>query len=1096
MKLRIITGRHGVGKTRKVYSEIGQAVNSGRSSQILIVPELFTHTAEHEIMKQLNTEGILSLQVLSPSRIQARIFDETGGRTFTRLDNRGRCMIIRKCINEHASEMGIYKHIYESHAFAEELLAAISNFKQCDITPEQLEVALKNAGSDTLLKSKLEVLHTVYKSYEHYMSGNYIDEESSIALMIEKLPSSKLIRSSEIWMDGFDRFNSLNLRLIKALAENAESLTVTMTVCSETDDDSIAFLAQTQSVIALRKIADETGCPFETVRLPENPYKPSEITHLERSLYARHISEYKDKCSNIHVYKAVSQTEEIEHTALMIRRLVRSGIKHSQIAVACNNLDALFPLIARTFSKCNIPYFIDVKRPVSLHPVIVMLKSAFDIIENGYRSEDVFRYVKTGFVTDAGNDAIGRFENYCRENGVMGPRFRSQLSRGTDEEILEFEPLRHKIAENLISLHQELRASKNAAQMAKALEKFIERNRIEERISDMSDRLKDLSCTGGDAFVYREMIEETSQILSGVSSSLSSLTSLMGETHLSMRGFFSIMRAAFDSFDVGIIPTSQEQVIVGDLKRTETPDIKIMFILAANAEYFPVNSAFDGFINQSELETLNKAGIKLEPDLRLMRSLERFDMHSAVSKPTGGLFVSFSESDAEKKPLHISGVVTRIMQLFPSLTLETADEELCLYSKPIACDRLLEHLKAEHDGKPLPSFWQGVYNELLKDAECKRRIDMFEQALAFDNAPHMLSRSIVKRLYRGRVSSASQLENYAACPYRFYIDYGLRPSPRREYSILKTDSGVIYHEAISKYVEMLIELGSSAEEMTREESDAKAESIFNGVCERFRQGMLKDSAQLNAMTARMLAVFKSTAWAVLEQVRSSRFKPAATEISFGMGGTFPPIMINTPEGEALQIRGKIDRIDRYRDENGVHIAIIDYKSGDKKINIADIVNGTELQLMLYMGAVIDNLPEKDAHPAGAFYMRIHNPIIKGSADIESSRLKAFRHKGLISSDGTVENAETKKLIQGSSVCEKDFRKLIDIALKNASDISSKALNGFIPIEPLRDSVRACAFCEYKSICRFNKAYSGNRERIADETGLSEGSDFTANGGEA
>lgn len=1094
MKLRIITGRHGVGKTHKVYSEIGHAVNSGHSSQILIVPELFTHTAEQEIMKQLKLQGILSLQVLSPSRMQERIFDETGGRTLTRLDNQGRCMIIRKCINEHASEMGIYTHIYESHAFAEELLAAISNFKQCDITPEQLEAALKNADSDTLLKSKLEVLYTVYKSYEDYMSGNYIDEESSIALIIEKLPSSKLIRSSDIWIDGFDRFNSLNLRLIKALAENAKSLTVTMTVCSETDDDSIAYLAQAQSVIALKKISDELGCPFEAVSLSGNPHKSAELTHLERSLYARRVSTYKSKCSSIHVYKAVSQAEEIEYTALMIRKLAHSGIKYSQIAVVCNNLETLSPLIARTFSKCDIPYFIDAKRPISLHPVIVMLKSAFDIIENGYRSEDIFRYVKTGFVTDAGNAAISRFENYCRENGVMGARFRSQLARGTEEEILEFEPLRQEITENLVLLHQELRASKNAVQMAKAMERFIECNRIEDRISAMEDRLKALSYTD-DTFIYRETVEETAQILSGIYSALDSLINLMGETHLSMRGFFSIMRAAFDSFDIGIIPTSQEQVIVGDLKRTETPDIKIMFILAANAEYFPVNSAFDGFINQKELEALNKAGIKLEPDLRLMRALERFDMHSAVSKPTNELFVCFSESDIEKKALHISGIVTRIMQLFPSLAVEASDEELCLYAKPIACDRLLAQLKAEHDGKPLSAFWQGVYNELLKDNEYQRRIEMFEKALVCDNAPHMLSKSIVNRLYRGRVSSASQLENYAACPYRFYIDYGLRPSPRREYSILKTDSGVIYHEAISKYVELLIELGSIAEGMTREESDAKAENIFNGVCERFRQGMLKDNAQLNAMTARMLAVFKSTAWAVLEQVRSSRFKPAATEISFGMGGTFPPIMINTPEGESLQIRGKIDRIDRYRDENGVHISIIDYKSGDKKINIADIVNGTELQLMLYMGAVIDNLPEKDTHPAGAFYMRIHNPIVKGSSDIEGSWLKAFRRKGLMSSNGAIENTETKKFVQGSSICEEDFRRLIDIALKNASDISSKALNGFIPIEPLRDSVRACAFCEYKSICRFNKAYSGNRERIAEEAVLSTDSDFTK-GGEA
>lgn len=85
------------------------------------------------------------------------------------------------------------------------------------------------------------------------------------------------------------------------------------------------------------------------------------------------------------------------------------------------------------------------------------------------------------------------------------------------------------------------------------------------------------------------------------------------------------------------------------------------------------------------------------------------------------------------------------------------------------------------------------------------------------------------------------------------------------------------------------------------------------------------------------------------------------------------------DGTTMDIKGIIDRVDYYNDGDSVYIKIVDYKSGNKKLEINDIYNGLQLQLVLYMEAAIEfakkKYPGKNIVPAALFYYNIDNPVI-------------------------------------------------------------------------------------------------------------------------
>ncbi|EPZ55830.1 PD-(D/E)XK nuclease superfamily protein [[Clostridium] sordellii ATCC 9714] len=83
-------------------------------------------------------------------------------------------------------------------------------------------------------------------------------------------------------------------------------------------------------------------------------------------------------------------------------------------------------------------------------------------------------------------------------------------------------------------------------------------------------------------------------------------------------------------------------------------------------------------------------------------------------------------------------------------------------------------------------------------------------------------------------------------------------------------------------------------------------------------------------------------------------------------------------GEEINLIGQIDRVDTLEEESQKYIRIVDYKSGNKDISLTDVYHGLQLQLLVYLDAILESSKHNggDINPAAILYFKIDDPIIK------------------------------------------------------------------------------------------------------------------------
>src|SRR5690554_6422083 len=113
MKIRYILGRSGRGKTNLILDEIKRRLEAGVDYKlILLVPEQFTLQGELDLIKKLDRDGIIDVEVLSFQRLAYKVFNEVGGLKRTGINELGKLTIFRRLLDEHSKELRIFQKSY------------------------------------------------------------------------------------------------------------------------------------------------------------------------------------------------------------------------------------------------------------------------------------------------------------------------------------------------------------------------------------------------------------------------------------------------------------------------------------------------------------------------------------------------------------------------------------------------------------------------------------------------------------------------------------------------------------------------------------------------------------------------------------------------------------------------------------------------------------------------------------------------------------------------------------------------------------------------------------------------------------------------
>jgi RecB family exonuclease len=230
-----------------------------------------------------------------------------------------------------------------------------------------------------------------------------------------------------------------------------------------------------------------------------------------------------------------------------------------------------------------------------------------------------------------------------------------------------------------------------------------------------------------------------------------------------------------------------------------------------------------------------------------------------------------------------------------------------------------------------------------------------------------------------RILSPTALENYIACPFKFFLGNVLKLEPLEEPSeeIESTDRGLAFHRALARLHTALRQAGvHQPEEAVDAHLHARLEEAVNE-CAAHASPAAEALWRLEGRRLQRLARRYRSHWQKFVEPwlpRGVRPRPEFFEVGFGLPdaeGATPhgPLVITGAEAE-VRISGRIDRVDVAElPGGGVGFWVIDYKTGrSAHYTGGDLKEFRRLQLTLYALAVQDVLlAGEGARPLGLAY---------------------------------------------------------------------------------------------------------------------------------
>ncbi|MDD3878835.1 MAG: helicase-exonuclease AddAB subunit AddB, partial [Syntrophomonas sp.] len=980
-----------------------------------------------------------------------------------------------------------------------------ADFKQRAIRPENLQLDISlDETMDQIIKKKLKDIALIYQRFSQYMEGRYIDSEDYMDLLIEKLEAYSLLENARVWIDGFTTFAPQTLRIIEKIMLMAHDTTICFTLDPDRDKaDLDLFRLPGQSYGQIREMARKYGLKEELICVdPQQAetLKSPEINHMEAELFAYPGKIFDKKLHNLEIFAASSIDSEVEALAAELLLLARKGYRWKEMAVVCHDMDRYGSLIKRTFRDYGIPCFMDRKRDIMSHPIIELIMAALEIISRGYRYEDVFTYLKTGF-SDLDEDGVELLEKYALEFGIKGEKWREEFQHAEAEDLVELNQKRLLFIKPLEDLAMKVKGNKAIKELSQAVYEFLENTNTYYKLEKWTD---DLRVRG-----FLEEASESSQLWNATMEVLNQMVEIMGEQKANLKDFKRTLEAGFLSFEIKIIPTTVDQVLLGDIQRSKSHDIKCLFVIGVNDGILPSLGREEGILSEAEKEALQEKGLDLGYEREMNWEEERFLIYSALAKPAERIRLSYALADEEGKALRPSLLIDQVRKLFPSVSLKTnlienQQWQLQMIATPESSFKhLVEKLRLALDGKELEGFWWDAYRWYYEQESWQGARELLIQGLFHNNQPEPIQPEVSRCLFGSPLrSSVSRLEQFVSCPFAHFVRYGLQPQERKTYELRSPDLGLLFHDSLLSFSHKLREDNKSWLELQKEDCCSLIDTVVDEIALSFGNGIFSSHPRYRHLLKRLKRISRRAVWTLTEHLQQGEFKPLDYEISFGRGGVLPAVEIDLENGEKLFLEGRIDRVDLLELDESCYVRILDYKSGQQDFHLSEVFHGLTLQLMLYLKAVLaaqEQVGSKQVIPAGVFYFKIDDPMINSEEKIvevvEKEIAKKLKMKGLVIADAKIVRQMDREVNGYSTILplglnqkdefyrfssvlpSQDFFAMMRHVEQLLKKIGQEIISGQLRIEPVYTRGRlACAYCPYPSICQFDRLFSDNNWR--------------------
>jgi ATP-dependent helicase/nuclease subunit B len=558
-----------------------------------------------------------------------------------------------------------------------------------------------------------------------------------------------------------------------------------------------------------------------------------------------------------------------------------------------------------------------------------------------------------------------------------------------------------------------------------------------------------------------------------------------------LRDWLPSLEAGLANLTVGVIPPALDEVLVGAVDRTRNPDLKLALVLGVNESVFPAVPPVSTILTDADRDELGHA-VALGPDLRERLARERYYGYIACTRAREKLVVTFARNDGDGKMLNPSSFVANLQRLFPELEVEESSTDAD-WREAEHANEFIQPLVEIQNSKLKTQNW----DELLKMPALAELMKSLRQ-LREPNPAENLSPALAGKIYGATLqTSVSRLEEFAQCPFRFFVHSGLRAEERKIFELDARERGSFQHEILKKFHDDLTMENKLWRDLTPMEARERIGKIAFELMESYCGGLLRDTAQSEfevQMMAKSLQDFIET---LVGWMRGQyEFDPAVAELEFDDGKTAPAWKVDLTGGHKLALRGRIDRIDLCRRAEGDALCVVmDYKSGGQKLDAILIEHGVQLQLLAYLNALRHWLDPRALLgtarlvPTGVFYVNLRGQYESGGtraeilAEAGDARKRAYRHTGRfdagalskLDSAGTADQFNYQINKDGSlrkglteALSHVAFDALLDRVETQLREMGRAIFSGKASVDPYcKGSEIPCKYCDYRAVCRID-----------------------------
>lgn len=448
--------------------------------------------------------------------------------------------------------------------------------------------------------------------------------------------------------------------------------------------------------------------------------------------------------------------------------------------------------------------------------------------------------------------------------------------------------------------------------------------------------------------------------------------------------------------------------------------------------------------------------------------------YELVTRPSAALTLSYAALDADAQPLHPSPYLEELERVFEPGVLREGAPLLAGFdtAAPPHSRRELRLAAAGRaatgDASLLPAATAATptLTRALRVIHDRSRGDGFG---AYEGVLGRASGAALLQQYGpDRVWSASQLELYAECPFKFFARHVLAMQPIDEpgFELDARRRGSLTHDALAK--------------LFAERRDAETAGLDDLTDERLRDALraaIRESARIASLPSHraILAAIEAreaerwaddypdqqsayaARWRDLDtpltpHLLEAKFGPSRRAEAIDQAGDDEPFRFDLgglprlDPDDRLLLSGVIDRVDVGTIGGERVFAVVDYKTrGRVRLNEGDVLSGRQLQPILYtLAAERLFFGDGGATPIAAGYWGVRD---KGFADA----------KGLVPATVSAGNVERNRA----------WLEAVEAVRSRVGEIVAGVRSGEFPMH--NDDEHCGSRCEFSTVCRVGQA---------------------------